>query len=337
MSVYKKANGKWYCLFMIKGERVHKLLDGATDRESAKALEDVERYNLRQIQGGIKKREEKKYSINKAIDLYLNYSQLHKKDYSHDLSKAKSIKMFFKTKNIDEILTKDIESYIKHLRIDKGFSNATINRYLAALKKMFNIAIANDMLHRNPCVNIKQLKENNEKIRYLTIEEEKRLFEVLPEHIRPIVVCALQTGMRRSNILNLRWEQIDFEYNFIEIEKQENKGHKIIRIPISEKLLTEFNKIGIKHNGFVFINPETGKPYNTIRKAWLSALKRANIQNFRFHDLRHTVATRLVEKNVDIRTVQEIMAHSSIATTQRYMHPTPKRKLEAVEVLNSYE
>ena len=217
---------------MIKGERVHKLLDGAKDKESAKALEDAERFNLRQIQGGIKKREEKKYSINKAIDLYLNYSKLHKKDYIHDISKTKSIKNFFKNKNIDDILTKDIENYIKYLRLEKNLSNATINRYLAALKKMFNIAIANDMLHRNPCVNIKKLKENNEKIRYLTIEEEKRLFEVLPEHIKPIVVCALQTGMRRSNILNLRWEQIDFEYNFIEIEKQENKGHKIIRIPI---------------------------------------------------------------------------------------------------------
>lgn len=337
MSVYKKPNGKWYCLFMIKGERVHKLLDGAKDKESAKALEDAERFNLRQIQGGIKKREEKKYSINKAIDLYLNYSKLHKKDYIHDISKTKSIKNFFKNKNIDDILTKDIENYIKYLRLEKNLSNATINRYLAALKKMFNIAIANDMLHRNPCVNIKKLKENNEKIRYLTIEEEKRLFEVLPEHIKPIVVCALQTGMRRSNILNLRWEQIDFEYNFIEIEKQENKGHKIIRIPISEKLLTELKTIGIKNNGYVFINPETQKPYNTIRKAWLSALKRANIENFRFHDLRHTVATRLVERNVDIRTVQEIMAHSSISTTQRYMHPTPKRKLEAIAVLNSYE
>lgn len=322
---------------MIKGERVHKLLDGAKDKESAKALEDAERFNLRQIQGGIKKREEKKYSINKAIDLYLNYSKLHKKDYIHDISKTKSIKNFFKNKNIDDILTKDIENYIKYLRLEKNLSNATINRYLAALKKMFNIAIANDMLHRNPCVNIKKLKENNEKIRYLTIEEEKRLFEVLPEHIKPIVVCALQTGMRRSNILNLRWEQIDFEYNFIEIEKQENKGHKIIRIPISEKLLTELKTIGIKNNGYVFINPETQKPYNTIRKAWLSALKRANIENFRFHDLRHTVATRLVERNVDIRTVQEIMAHSSISTTQRYMHPTPKRKLEAIAVLNSYE
>lgn len=322
---------------MIKGERVHKLLDGAKDKESAKALEDAERFNLRQIQGGIKKREEKKYSINKAIDLYLNYSKLHKKDYIHDISKTKSIKNFFKNKNIDDILTKDIENYIKYLRLEKKLSNATINRYLAALKKMFNIAIANEMLHRNPCVNIKKLKENNEKIRYLTIEEEKRLFEVLPEHIKPIVVCALQTGMRRSNILNLRWEQIDFEYNFIEIEKQENKGHKIIRIPISEKLLTELKTIGIKNNGYVFINPETQKPYNTIRKAWLSALKRANIENFRFHDLRHTVATRLVERNVDIRTVQEIMAHSSISTTQRYMHPTPKRKLEAIAVLNSYE
>ena len=82
--------------------------------------------------------------------------------------------------------------------------------------------------------------------------------------------------------------------------------------------------------------PDNKLPYDNIAKSIKNACERAGIKDFRFHDLRHTVATRLVEKGVDIRTVQEIMAHSSIVTTQRYMHPTPKRKLEAVAVLNSY-
>ena len=97
-----------------------------------------------------------------------------------------------------------------------------------------------------------------------------------------------------------------------------------------------FEKIGIKDSGYVFVNPDTGKPYNTIRKAWTNALKKAKIENFRFHDLRHTVGTRLIEKGIDIKTVQELFAHSSLVTTQRYVHTNSKRKREAMDILNSY-
>ena len=90
---------------------------------------------------------------------------------------------------------------------------------------------------------VSTLTENNYKIRYLTAEEETRLFKELPEYLKPIVICALQTGLRKSNILNLKWEQIDFDFKFIEILKQQNKGKKIIKIPISDKLMQVFEDL----------------------------------------------------------------------------------------------
>ena len=91
-----------------------------------------------------------------------------------------------------------------------------------------------------------------------------------------------------------------------------------------------------KTSNYVFVNPKTNEPYTDIKKAFSNVIKRANIKNFRFHDLRHTVATRLVEKGIDLTVVQEILGHSKITTTQRYAHPVPQRKLDAIEILNSY-
>lgn len=90
---------------------------------------------------------------------------------------------------------------------------------------------------------VKKLKEDNQKTRYLTEAEEKELFKKLSNHLRSIVVCALQTGLRKANILNLKWDSVDFEFGFIEVLRQENKGHKKIQIPISEKLEEVFYDI----------------------------------------------------------------------------------------------
>lgn len=330
-----EENGKFYGMIKIKGEQRQFLCHGATTRKQAQAIVDAEKFKLRQQQAGLIKREAN-CPLNKLMQLYKDYNKINNKDQGHSDSKINSVYSFFgKSKNILEIKKSDIEKYRQHL-IDRNLAHSTVNKYVSLLRKAFNLGIDDGIIEKNPCSGIRKLKENNEVIRYLTIEEEKRLFEELPSHIKPIVITALQTGLRRSNILHLRWEQIDFEFNFIEIVKQENKGHKSIKIPLSPVLKNILLKIGIKESGYIFINPETGEPYNTIRKAFNNACNRAKIKCFRFHDLRHTVATRLVERGVDIKTIQEILAHSSIITTQRYLHTKGSNKINAINLLSTY-
>lgn len=211
----------------------------------------------------------------------------------------------------------------------------TVNRYLEQLKTAFRMAIDNDYLLKNPCQNIKKFPVKNYSVRYLKEDEEKRLFKALPDYLKGIVIVALNTGLRKSNILELKWEQVNFDFKFIEI--LENKGNKHLLIPLNEKLIQFFNNIPEnKRKGYIFINPDTGLPYKDIKRAWTSSLKAANIENFRFHDLRHTVGTRLAEQLVPVNVIKELLGHSDVHTTMRYVHSTQGAKLQALNKLNSY-
>ena len=332
MGIYKKSNGKYYCRICYKGHRRCLLCAGCDNEQQAKVFMANALTHLVQVVNGVIKDDIHTVHFKDLTKAFLQYSKANKKDYKRDAAKVKVLHEYFGN-DIDNITPQSIENF-KAVMLEK-YSKAYVNRYLACLKTIFNTGIKNSLIKYNPMIAVKMLKEDNEKIRYLTEEEEIRLFQNLPEHLKPIVTCALQTGLRRSNILKLRWELVDLEYRFIEVLSQHNKGHKIIKIPISDKLLEVLNSMP-RISEYVFCNPDTKMPYKDLSTSFKTACKRAGINNFRFHDLRHTVATRLVEKGIDLRVVQELMAHSTIVTTQRYMHPTPKRKLEAIEVLNSY-
>ena len=336
MSVYKKKNGKYYCRFQIDGERHHYLCVGATTEKEAKKLESQFMFKVQQQQNGVISRDFKKISMNFLFDLFERHSLLNNRSYRTDIYNLKILRNYFKNKYANDITLQDLEDFKTYLLTDRKIANSTINRYRATLSKMFNLGIANKILKENPIKDFKPLRERNIKIRFLTLEEEFRLYKVLVEsksHLEPIITCALQTGMRRGEILGLKWNNIDFDYGFIEL--LETKSGKSRKIPISTRLLTTLNKLE-KISEYVFVNPKTREPYTDIKKSFKTLLKKAKIENFRFHDLRHTVATRLATSNIDLIVVKEILGHSKIETTMRYAHAVPKRKLEAIEVLNSY-
>ncbi len=352
MVTYKK-NNKWYYQFMLNGERKHGLCPGASEKKDAEKYENGIKFILAQQQEGIIPREEKDVSLSELKKLYESYAKINKKSYDRDIYLLKIISAYFGDNCIvQDISPIRIEDFKEFLRTERKVKNSTINKYLMILSKMFNIGIDNEILSKNPVEKVSKLRNDNHKIRYLTADEEKRLFneiekeyDVLDKHTRhrkivqpylylkPIVTVALQTGMRRGEILNLKWSNIDFEQGFIEL--LETKSGRSRKIPLSKVLKDMFSKMD-RNNDYVFINPKTHEPYTTVQKSFSSVVKKANIKNFRFHDLRHTVATRLVEKGIDLVVVQEILGHSKITTTQRYAHPVPERKMQAIEILSSY-
>lgn len=352
MGTYKKKE-KWYYQFMLNGERKHGLCSGASDKKEADQFENAIKYRLAQQQNGVIPREEKKVPLFKLRNLFENYSKNNKKSYKSDIYMLNIIQSYFGANTVAQKITPNkIEQFKEFLKTERNAKNSTINHYLTTLSKMFNVGIDNGIIRNNPLQKVSKLREDNHKTRYLTKAEEKRLFieiereyEVLDRYthkkkitqpylyLKPIIITALQTGMRRGEILNLKWNNIDFTQGFIEL--LETKSGKSRKIPISSTLKEVL--LGIKRNSeYVFVNPRTNGPYTDLKKSFHTVIKKAGINNFRFHDLRHTVATRLVEKNIDLFVVQDILGHSKITTTQRYAHPVPQRKLDAIEVLNNY-
>ncbi|MFA4888315.1 MAG: site-specific integrase [Candidatus Omnitrophota bacterium] len=212
-------------------------------------------------------------------------------------------------------------------------SPATTNRGLACLKCMFNKAKEWGKFNGdNPVVKVKCFKENNQRVRFLEREEIDKLLANSNEPLRSIIIVALNTGMRKGEILGLKWRDCDFQRDLIRLTNTKNNEGRTM--PMNEEVKTALIRVR-KHpdSPFIFCNKE-GKPYGDIKKSFFTALKKAGIIQFHFHDLRYTFASHLVMSGVDLNTVRELMGHKSLAMTIRYSHLSPDHKRRAVDLLS---
>jgi len=213
---------------------------------------------------------------------------------------------------------------------------STVNRLLATLKHMVNKGTQWEMAGDGALKqvrNVKLLPENNRRLRFLSIQECQRLIECCHKDLKPIVVVALNTGMRRGEIFGLKWEQVDLSHGFILLDVTKNGERREIPINTTlEYLFKEMLQRSIDSK-YVFAG-KTGKPLTDIKKGFHTALRKAGIHDFRFHDLRHTFASQLVMAGIDITSVKELLGHKSLTMTMRYSHLSPGHKRKAVHVLD---
>ncbi len=267
----------------------------------------------------------KKFSA--FADLYLEYAKTKKRSWKRDRGALKPAKAFFCPKRLDEITAWDIERY-RAMRA-KTVSKATINRDLALLKHLFQIAIEWGLLKENPARGIKLYKEEERAMRVLTLEEERALYTSAAVHLKPLLIIALNTGLRRGELLSLQWDRVDLHTRTLTAEH--TKSGRVRHIPLNDLCWNALHELPGPRRGHVFTFG--GKSIQNVRRAFEGAVRRSGIKPCRLHDLRHTFATRLVLAGVDLPTVKELLGHSNISTTMKYAHPGPEHRRAAVNRL----
>jgi integrase len=214
---------------------------------------------------------------------------------------------------------------------------ASVDREIQLLSRTFSLAMERGLLQANPCKGIKLANSGNLVIQYLTVDDEEKLKPFLTgrrKHLLDILEIDLHTGMRRTELLSLHISQVNFIRDEIILTKTKSGKPRLVPIhpnvrPLLQRLCQEAGP-----NGYLFENPQTGKPITDIKKGWRKALEDAGIPHIPFHCAgRHTFGTRAAEGGASPKDIQEIMGHASVNTTMRYVHATDQGKRRTVDAV----
>lgn len=337
MGLYKrKGSPFWWIRFSHKGKQ-YRVSTQTTDKRTAekiyaKVISEI-------IEGKWFDREKAEYlTFDLMMEKFMKehaplVSKSMQERYKHAL---KRLIAYFKDIRIKDITPALINDYIQH-RLSLGVKNATVNRELAMLSKAFNLAVKKWLWCKsNPVSSIGRLPENNTIVRWLTDDEQDRLLKsselYLNGQLKEIITVAVYTGMRESEILNLKWKDVDLFKQTITVKESKNKEQRTIPMhPRVVEVLKAKSKNPVQ--SIYIFHTRKGTPISrrTLIDAFQKAVKKAGIKNFRFHDLRHTFATRLVQQGIDLYTVAKLLGHKTISVTTKYAHHSVDSLRKALE------
>jgi site-specific recombinase XerD len=274
---------------------------------------------------------------------------------------------------LDQITVAKLENWRTQEKQERGKKASSLNREITALKASINWAVHMDIIKENPMSKLKSLPENDSAtiVRYLSVEERTRLmaalkereeemrqerqshnewrkerhFEELPnyqyftDHLKPMILLALSTGVRQGTLFGLEWRDVDFSKRLLTLRLEIEKSKKTRFMSLNDTaydVLFKWKEQSGKTapNAFIFPSPNTGKKLDNCRSSWEALLKKAQLEDFRWHDMRHDFASQLVMSGVDLNTVRDLMGHADIKMTLRYAHLAPENRLQAVKVLD---
>jgi excisionase family DNA binding protein len=330
----KDGRIRWYLDYRDElGKRIQRVaVNAQTAEEAGLALQTEVRRVFDRAQGV---KEKKQIVFSDLAKLYIdNYAKSNKRSWRcDDYCIDAHLKPFFGKKDLGEISPLDVEAY-RAQRLEAGIKKSTSNRELALLKRMFHLASDWGYAGGNPVTKVKLFSErDNLKERVLTADEETRLLAHCAPHLRPIVVFALNTGMRRGEILGLRWDQIDASGRSVRVTRTKGGRDRIVPLNDAAAGVVKAQR-KTSHGSHVFPSMKGREFMRTVDHSFGRACRLAGIVGLRFHDLRHTFATRLIRRGADIITVQALLGHYSVTVTQRYTHSGADEKRRAVEALS---
>jgi len=256
---------------------------------------------------------------------------------THELSlRLAIIGESFDDRAVEGITKQDIQAWLMEQTETREWKPATRNRYQATFSLVFRVAMDNEKITVNPASRIKRKAEHNDRIRFLSSAEEQKLTAVIREswpHYLPVFLISIHTGMRASEQWGLEWSAVSLSRKTITLHK--TKPGKTRHIPLNAVALSALQGLHeTGSHGAVFLNTE-GQPLRSSRDWFEPAVEKAALKDYTWHCNRHTFASRLVMAGVDIRTVAQLMGHSTIQMTMRYAHLAPEHTQAAVDKLVS--
>ncbi|CAH0540915.1 site-specific integrase [Vibrio marisflavi] len=271
---------------------------------------------------------------------------------------------FLLDKNIADINAWEIQKWVAERR-KLGRATSTINYSLGRLKAALNRAVEWDVIDSHNLDKIKVTREDNTRTRYLSNQEEAALFQAIKDrdqrirdnrisgnkhrsarrqypsfdglrfvdYIEPLILTAMHTGVRKGELLSLTWNDVWFEQRYLTVRAENAKSKKRRTIPLNDTILDVLTTWRSQNPEAEHVFISQNIPLTDVKKPWLRLMKESGIENFRFHDLRHHFASKLVMAGVDLNTVRELLGHSDLKMTLRYAHLAPEHKAAAVSMI----
>jgi integrase len=312
MSIYKRGQTWWIQFTAPDGSRIQQSARTQVKQE-AQELHDklkAEAWRIKAL--GARPR----FMWQEAVVRWVN-EQSHKNSIKSDIELLRWLDNHLRDKYIDEIDVNIVQK-IRQAKIATGVKNGTVNRVMALLRAILNKAEKEwQWLDKSPYV--RMLPTAEKRIRWLTHIEADRLLKELPAHLEAMARFALATGLRESNVTGLLWEQLDMQRRCAWIYPDQAKAKKAIAVPLNTDAINVIRgQIG-KHKTCVFTYK--GEPVTRANNhAWRKALKRAGIENFRWHDLRHTWASWHVQNGTPLNVLKDLGGWADIQMVLKYAH-----------------
>jgi integrase len=326
--VFKKQ-GVYWIDYYVTGQRKRERI--GPDKRLA---ETVLRKRKVQIAEGkyLDKKRLPRCTFNELAALYLPWAQVHHRGYVATRGRVILLCRVFGDKPLSDITPLTVDNYIAQRA--EVCRPATVNRDMVVLRHMFVKAVAWGKALHNPVAHVKPLRVNNRRLRYLSQEEMTRLLCVADDHLRPLLLMALHTGMRRGELFALTWQDIDFKQGIIRV--MQSKSGKPREVPMTDTLRDTLQHLPRRLDSAYVFPGKTGQALVDIKKRFTRTLRDAGIDGFAFHDLRHTFASHLVMAGVDLVSVKEFLGHADLKMTLRYAHLAPQYQRSAISRLDTY-